>query len=128
VPYLRTDAQIKEALANVEANKHQINNQKGKGGGKGKGKGPMVCFYCGNDGHRVADCPMKANGDPKGWGPPQQESNGKGPERARRPWPTPPGKGGPKGYGEAGSVDEPCRNFKKGKCVFGDDCIYQHVQ
>ena len=128
VPYLRTDAQIKEALANVEANKHLFNAPKGgKGGGKGK-KGPLICHYCQGEGHRVAECPMKLNGDPKGWGPPQGEQNGKGPEQPKRAWSNPPGKGGPKGYGEPRSVDKPCLNFKKGKCAWGDDCIFQHVE
>ena len=121
VPYLRTNTQIKDALANVEANKHQGNDQKGKGGGKGKGKCPLTCFYCGDVGHRIADCPQKANGQPA------QAPNGKGAEKGKAPK-QPPGKGGPKGYGEPGSSDQPCWNHQAGKCQFGADCIFQHAQ
>lgn len=129
VPYLRTDEQMKAALVNVEANKHLYNAPKGeKGGGKGK-KGPITCHYCHAEGHRVADCPVKLNGDPKGWGPPKREQKGKGPgPQAGEPGQLGGGKGGPWGYGQPGSVDKPCGNFKKGQCVYGADCVFQHTE
>jgi len=135
VPYLRTDAQIEAARANVEANKHLYNAPKGgKGSGKGK-KGPLICHYCQGEGHRIAECPVKLNGDPKGWGPHPGEqvawsaTPGKGgPGQTRRAWSANPGRGGPKGWGEPKSVDKPCPNFMKGKCAWGDDCIFQHKE
>ena len=129
VPYLRTDEQIKAALINVEANKHLYNAPKGeKGGGKGK-KGPMVCHYCHGEGHKIADCPMYLNGDPKGWGPPKKERKGKGPgPQAGEPGRLGAGRGGPRGYGQPGSVDKPCGNFKKGKCLYGEECVFQHTE
>ena len=39
IPYFRSDAQIQQTLANVEANKHLETDPKGKGGKNGKGKG-----------------------------------------------------------------------------------------
>ena len=39
-----------------------------------------------------------------------------------------PDKGGPWGYGQPKSVDRVCENFKKGKCVYGEECIFQHTE
>ena len=90
VPYPRSDSQIQQALANVEANKHLIGESKGKGNGKGKGKGGP-CYNCGGVAHLARDCTMPNKGAAKG-------KTGK----------SNPGKGGPNGWGEPGSDPRPC--------------------
>ena len=105
VPYLRSDYQIQQALANVEANKHLIGDQKGKGNGKGKGQGP--CY--GETGHVARNCTKQGKGADKG--------------KASKPN---PGKGGPHGWGEPGSDPRPCHRHQAGNCRFGADCTFQH--